>query len=329
MRKSRWIAIAATVVVLAGLGMGVVAYLYAPGTSAQASVLPEAAAWMPASANFVAYLDLASLASSPLREEWESSTHRQEAMDEVEEFREKTGINPWTDFQSLSISGREMEKGKKAWGVALNGELDPERLIAAVEEHETIERESHGDTTLYTFSKSKGTSHDLQALAFPSSTTALFGSPDYVRTMLDVGQGQEASAVDGVLKGWLNELPLDETFWCVGSAKAGLNRLMVGRKGEATHLPPLDSFAISGNLDQDVSMIARGRAADPESARKLADVVRGFVALGSLQQQQRPEIQTMLDSIHINIVDNTVVVSLAVPYETIRRLSQPTKEAVQ
>ena len=72
---------------------------------------------------------------------------------------------------------------------------------------------------------------------------------------------------------------------------------------------------------------ARGRAADPESAQKLADVVRGFVALGSLQQQAKPEMQAVLDSVQIQILENTVEAYLVVPYETLRRLAQQEKEA--
>ncbi len=326
MRKSRWIAVVAAGIVLAGLGIGALAYVSSPKVNAKASTLPEAAAWMPASANFVAHLDLVSLAASPIREEWESSPHRQKALDEVEEFRKKTGLDPWNDFRSLSISTQQNHEGQ-SWGLALIGNLDPEKIVSAIEEKEAIERDDYKGTNLFVFSHTKSDQKELQALAFPSSDTVLFGPPEYVRTMLDVGAGDKDSAADGALTGWVEELAFDATFWCVGSAKETLGDLMTRQSEGSPQIPPIDSFAISGNLESEFSMIARARSADQQSAQKLADVVRGFVALGGLQQQSRPEIQAILDSVQIQIMENTVEVYLAVPYETLKLLSRPNKEA--
>lgn len=326
MKKSRWIAITAAGIVLTGLGMGTWAYLSSPEANVQASVLPEAATWMPASANFVAHLDLVSIAASPIREEWASSPHRQKALDEVEEFREKTGLDPWNDFKALSISTQRIEESQ-SWGLALIGNVDPERILSAIEDKEAIERDSYEDTTLYIFSHAEGDHKEDHALAFPSSSTVLFGPPEYVRTMLDVGASRRPSAVEGALAGWTEELAFNDAFWCVGSAKETLGDIMTRRSESSPQIPPLESFAVSGNLDSDFSMVARGRVADQESAQKLADVVRGFVALGSLQHQEKPEIQAILDSVQIQILGNTVEVYLSIPYETLRRLVHQEKEA--
>jgi hypothetical protein len=326
MKKSHWVAIAAIGIILAGLGLGALAYLSSPRANAQAGVLPEAATWMPASANFVAYLDIVSIAASPIREEWESSLHRQEALDRVEAFREKTGLDPWNDFEALSISAQRSEESRSG-GLALIGNLDPERIISAIEEKETIERDVYEGTTLYVFSRPEGDNNVSHALAFPNSATLLFGPPEYVRTMLDVGASRAPSAVEGALAGWAGELSLNDAFWCVGSASDALERIMAQGSEDAPQIPPIESFAISGNLDSNLSMTARGRAADQESAQKLADVIRGFVALGSLQQQAKPEIQAVLDSVRIQILENTVEAYLVVPYETLRRLAQHETEA--
>jgi hypothetical protein len=322
MKKSRLMLALATGVILAGMSTGIFAYLSIPGTNARASQLPEAAAWMPASASFVAYLDVDSLLASPLSDEWMA---RQETLEETEKFREATGLDPWNDFRALSISSRMSEDGK-LWGIALSGELDPERLVSVIEEHRRLERSTYQDTTLYTFNNETQEGKESHALAFPGPATALFGSPEQVRTMLDVGAGREPAASDGPLGRWLVELPLDETFWCVGSADAGFDRLMLRAPSDSPSVPPLQSFAISGQLAADINILARGEAADPEAALKLVDVVRGFVALGSLQHQARPEVGAVLDSIRIESIDNRVEASLSVPYDTIRRLASQSRE---
>jgi hypothetical protein len=274
--------------------------------------------WMPASAGFIAYVDVDSLVSSPLREAWEGSRSRSE-LEGMDTFRQATGMDPWNDFRALSLSARA-EDGGRQWGVALSGDLDRERLISVIEEHETLARESHGDTTLYILSDKSKRSDEPHALAFPGPTIALFGTPEHVRTMLDTAAGREPSAEDGPLGSWLLDLPPSETFWCAGSAEAGMNRLLSSAPPDAPSIPPLRSFAVSGRLGPDVNVIARGDASDPDAALRLAEVIRGFVALTSLKNQGRPEYQTILDSVYIEAFDNRVEVSCSVPYETVTNL---------
>jgi hypothetical protein len=323
MKKSRLIIVLAAVIVFAGMGTGILAYLSTSGTNAQAATLPDAALWMPSSANFVAYIDLETLLSSPLREDWEASHLRENALSEVDEFREKTGMNPWTDFRALALSSRQTEENAE-WGLALTGELNPERIISSIEEKEELEQSVYRDTTLYSF---KRPNDEPQTLAFPTTSIALFGSPAYVQEMLDVGAGDLTSVVEGPLAGWINELPLDDTFWCVGSSEFAFSRFMARRSEDSPQIPPVKSFAVSGSLSSEVSMIARGKASDPEAARKLADVVRGFIALGSLKQESPPEFQAILDSVQIEVLENKVLVSVAFPYETLRRLASHHREA--
>jgi len=89
-----------------------------------------------------------------------------------------------------------------------------------------------------------------------------------------------------------------------------------------SEIPPIRSVALSGRLEADAALRARGLAANADSALKLAEVVRGFVALGGLHQAGNPDVGAILDSIQIDQYENSVEVSLNVPYETLERLSQ-------
>ncbi len=326
MKKSTLVAMLAVGIVLSGVGMGVVAHIWAPEGKAEAAMLPSAATWLPASSDLVAYIDLVSILSSPIREEWESS--RPGGFEEVEKFREATGMDPWTDFHALSFSTTTSTKGEtQDWGLVLVGDFDPEKLLSSIEERQNLERGHYLDTELFTFrNETAEKSEEPVVLAFPEPTTALFGTTQQVEAMLDVGAGRKASAVEGPLAHWIEQIPLDDTFWCAGSAEGHLSRVLDQGHGATPNIPPLQSFAISGTLDSYFSMNARGEASDPEAAQKLTDVLRGFIALGSLQQQDRPELQAILDSISIETTENRVGVSLAIPYETLRRLVAPTEE---
>jgi hypothetical protein len=324
MKISRVILILAAGIVVAGLALGSAARLGFIGAEARSTGLPASTNWMPASAELVGYLDIASVLASPLGAELESSDEGRERLHRLERFREFTGVDPRTDLEEVSFStlgAPGAESG--SWGVAVTGKLDPDKIVAHTEERVTLERSQHGGETVYVFPLGeKAGRSERTAMAFPKDATGLFGTPEHVKVMLDVGKGTRTSAAEGALLAqWSGETILKDTFWLLGSMKAG--RALASQRSEKLALPPLQTFALSGRLDTDLKMTARGVADDPESATKLADMARGLVAMGSLQQQDgRPEIQALLDSVQIRAHENRVEILVAVPYETLRRLSR-------
>ena len=188
----------------------------------------------------------------------------------------------------------------------------------------TIDAEDYQGTTIYypTPHENPESEHDgaseKTAFAFADGDTIVFGERDYIRQMLDTGHGRTGSAAPALNQNWGEGTFVNDTFWVAAAPENGF----AGMLPEGGDIPPIQSFAFSGRLDADVALRARGLAADLESAIQLADVVRGFVALGSLQQGQNPDIGAILSSIQIHQFDNEVDVSLRVPYETLERLSQ-------
>ena len=114
---------------------------------------------------------------------------------------------------------------------------------------------------------------------------------------------------------------LQETFWILGTIDAV--RTLVNQRTEGMQLPPLQTFALSGRVGTDLKMTARALTNDNESATKLADMARGLVAMGSMNQQSSsPEILAILDSVQVQVLDNRIEVSRAVPFVTLRTLSR-------
>jgi len=77
---------------------------------------------------------------------------------------------------------------------------------------------------------------------------------------------------------------------------------------------------VTGDLDPQLSLAITGEAADDAAARNLADVVRGFVALASLQAQQKPELLQLASAISVATEANRVLVTAQVPYALIDAL---------
>lgn len=113
------------------------------------------------------------------------------------------------------------------------------------------------------------------------------------------------------------------TFWAVGDQSV-LSRLpfsMPGAGGQSVTLPPVKSVIVTGELDPVVAVEVTGEAADAKAAQSLADLVRGFVALATLQSAQRPELKDLASAVSVTTDATRVRVNLRVPYELIDSLS--------
>src|SRR5258708_3730921 len=95
---------------------------------------------------------------------------------------------------------------------------------------------------------------------------------------------------------------------------------------ESIELPALKSLTVTGDLEPQVSLDITGEAADEPAAKNLADVVRGFVALASLQANQKPELKQLASAISVTTEASRVHVAARVPYEVIDSL-QPKRAA--
>ena len=334
MKKSRWILTLAAGAVVAGLSVGAVAYLGTSGVEAQSPDLPATMAWLPANASVIGHVDLTSLFNSPFREKWEEQIDAQESRGELDDFREATGLDPFADLYRASFAvvpsdTRDGSPTAESWGIAIQGAFDAGSLLSKLEAFVDIEAKDYQGTTIYhlTPRENPDTEHvgvsEKTAFAFADADTIVFGERDYIRQMLDTGEGRTGSAAPALNQNWGEGAFLNDTFWVAAAPENGF----AGMLPEGGDIPPIHSLAFSGRLDADVALRARGLAADLESAVKLADVVRGFVALGSLRQGTNPDIGAILGSIRIDQFDNEVDVSLTVPYETLERLSQQADEA--
>ena len=327
MKKSRWTLTIAAGAVAAGLGIAAFAYFTSTAVEAQSTGLPGTVEWMPADAGVVGHVDLRSLMESPLRQKWEDAVSNHGTPKGLDEFREATGLDPFQDLYGVSFAvvpgGGAEKKGKpEHWGAAVHGAFDSERILSKIREEVNVETEVHEGTTIYLLTRKEESDDDEAeqpepALAFPDGGILLIGEPGYVREMIDAGAGRSASAAANLIERWGEGNFALDTFWIAASPEGGLGPIMP----QAGEVPPVQSVSLSGRTDTELSLRARGKAADAESATQLADVVRGLVALGAMQRAENPDLGTVLDSIQIEQAENEVQISLSVPYETLESMA--------
>ncbi len=321
MNSSRWtraMGILAAVVVLAGVATGAIAYFAGAGAGFQSGTVSPLFDFVPEGASLIGYVDLRLVASSPLAESWSEGMRDRTPLDEIEE---STGIDLLNDVDSLTLAVGAGSAKPERWGIAVAGDFDRDRLIEKISTRESaVETSRYAGSDLYLIRS--GT--EATAVAQPDDSTLLVGEPAYVREMLDAGAGKKAFA-KGNLESWGYGDFAGETFWLAG-APPDFVKGFVDRGGEN---PSLRSFAVTGRLETDLILRARGRAADPKTAKELADVVRGLVALGRLRQDSSREsaiLGEMAQSVSVELADEAIDVSLLVPYDSIRQLLSSQRE---
>ena len=331
MNRSRLVVLASTLIVGAG-ALAAVGALYLDPARAAVGPLPAEGLVLPADAQFVMGIDVRRFVASPFYARF-GEGHAAARPQAFAEMEEKTGINPERDVDAIYVAGRKgAGKGHDGNGVVIVlGTFDRYKVSRAIEtSHKGATSTKYQGTPVYLFEESRA-GRKAGAVAFLDDHTLVMGSRTGVEQTIDTksgdGQGLRSNAA---LTALLETVRPGSTFWMVGdhSALAHLPKGIPGPggDGQALNLPPLKTVVVTGDLDPVVSFEATGEAADAAAAQNLADVVRGFVALASLQASQKPELKQLASGVSVTTDANTVRIAARFPYELLESL-RPKKAA--
>jgi hypothetical protein len=294
--------------VAAGLGA-----LYLDPARAAVGPLPAEGLVLPANARFVMGVDVKRLTASPFYQ-------KQVALrpDAFRDLEAKTGVNPERDVETLLVAG-----GTQDQGLALFvGNFDRARLAR------TIETEKKGQVTwkdvqgatVYLFNEGQ---KGAGAASFLDDRRLVVGSAAAVEAAV-AARGGVGFKANAAMTSLLERVKPGSTFWMVGdqSLLANLPKSVPMGGGESTvTLPALKSVVVTGDLEPLVTVAITGDAADEPSAKNLADVVRGFVAIMSMQGGQKPELKQLASAVSVTTETNHVQVNARIPYELIEALA--------
>jgi hypothetical protein len=333
MTRSRSVVFLGSVVVAVGVLAALSAVYLAPARAA-VGPLPAFGLALPADTRFVVGFDVQRLARSPLYGRYAAGpvSVRPDAFRDLEE---RTGLKPERDLEHVIIAGRS--QGPKAPPVALvQGRFDRTKLSLAIENQakdgkgkKDVTWKTLAGTTVYMFSEGQAGAF---ALAFLSDDTLVLGDQAGVEaTLTSQAAGKQTLRGNAALMGLLEAVKPGSTFWMVGdqSLLAQMPGAVqapgaTGATGGSLNLPALKSLVVTGDLDPQVTLDVTGEAGDEAGARNLADVVRGLVALMSLQAGQKPELQGLASAFSVTSEGARVHLSGRIPYEMLDAL-QPKK----
>jgi len=329
MNRSRLVFFAAMTVVVVGVAAGVGALWLSPARAAVGPLAGEALI-LPADARFVMGFDVKRFAASPFYERFkEQRGMKPEALQQLEE---KTGLNPTRDIDQIVVAGSGT-KGAPGVAIAL-GHFDLYRLGRAIETDGKAHGTSFEGVTVYDFADEAA--HPM-SLAFLDESTLVFGPKDQVlQAVSSRTRGETPLKTNAELMARVEKIRPGSTFWMVGdqSLLASLPTSVPapgasGAGGPTLSLPALTGLTVTGDLDPQVSLAVTGEAKDAAAAKNLADVVRGLVAMASLQAAQKPELQQLASAVSVATEENRVLVSARIPYETLDALQPKRAQAVQ
>ena len=328
MTRSRLTVLASSIVVVLGLVAGLGA-LWLNQARAAVGPLPGEALVLPADARFVMGFDVKRFTASPFYARFASERGMQpEALRELEE---KTGLNPARDVDQIVVAGTG-GAGKDAPGLAMVfGRFDTYKLGRALETEGKVIGHNVDGVSVYSFKEEDARS---LAVAFLDENVLLFGPRTQVEaTVSSRTRGETPLKKNAVLLGLVEKVRPGSTFWMVGdqSLLAGMPTSVpapgASADGATVSLPALKSLTVTGDLDPQVSLSVTGEAVDALAAKNLADVVRGFVALMSLQARQKPELQQLASAVTVATDETRVLISARVPYELLDALREKAKPA--
>ena len=314
MTRSRRVVFVSMVVVAIGVTAALSALFLDPARAAVGPV-PAEGLVLPADARFVMGVDVKRLTSSPLYKK-----QRSMRPDSFRDLEAKTGVNPERDVDTLLVAG-----GSQDQGLALFvGTFDRPRLARIIETEKKgqVTWKDVQGTTVYLFREGE---KGAGAAAFLDDRRVVVGSAAAVEAAVAANaQGGAGLKGNAAITGLLERVKPGSTFWMVGDQTLLANlpkSVPMGGNDSTMTLPALRSLVVSGDLDPVVSVAITGDAADEPGARNLADVVRGLVAILSMQGNQKPELKQLASAVSVTTEASRVQVNARIPYELIEALS--------
>ncbi len=317
--KHRKFVVASTLILLgiAGAVAGLALYTNY-SVKASAPTLPDALNNLPADCQFVFGMNVQKFVASPVYAKMQQRQDRPIGND-LAVFIEKTGVDPTRDTSYLVTAGRSHEKGKGQGVVIVVGTFNKDAIIAYIRSKATPVETAYGDATIMMFPEKTGDALN-NGIVFLNEREIALGNLEYLKAVLDVRmKGNQSILSNPTMASLVNSINPDEMFWFAGDAAGVLSNATVTTPLGA-NISSIQNIVGTLNITEAVMGKITVTAVDADAATKLADVAKGFVALGQLAGDQNPDIKTLLSGLSVLQNANQISVALNFPTDLLDKL---------
>jgi hypothetical protein len=318
MNRRRFVVASLLALTLAAAGVTGLALYSNYAVKAAIVGLPEALDYMPATTRAVFGMNVTKFVASPAYAKLEARQGKSIA-DDLADFIAKTGVDPRRDLHYL-IAGGSGPIGRGSAGLAIAvGSFNTAGITTYINGKTTPIKVDYRGSTVLMFDEGRTVD---KGIAFLSEKEIAVGDLESLKAMLDV----RAHAAPGIMSNTaieplLHGLDPEEMFWFAGDTAEILSKAPQDAKLGAT-LQSLRDITGTLNIGDAVTGKVTLTAADEESARKVADVARGFVALGQLAGDYDARVADLLKGVSVTQDRNRIRVSLNFALDLLERLEQ-------
>jgi hypothetical protein len=339
-KTTRYVLVTAAVLLLAGIGVGLVAYYRISRTASIPAGLPDELRYVPATAELVAYADVKTVMGSELRRQIqrsEADARRGQSMHQIAGIDLETQVSHVVaylekmDADSPHAQGAERTEppndGPPPGLLIAQGTFSQDQVEQFLRaEGRTIEDYHGKHIVIHAWhpddrdGKDRGADADV-AIGFLEPHLIALGHVDLVRAAIDTG-GSASHAPNITSNGDVMKIVRDaagETAWVVGHFDAVSRRIGLPR-AVRQQVPELRMVAAKAHINGGVKATIQAETADQAAADQVRDVVRGFVSLIRLQAGAKPELQDVVKSIELGGSGSTVRLSFGMTPEAVRAI---------
>jgi hypothetical protein len=315
--RGRRVVVLSLAVVAVGV-MVALGALYLDPARAAVGPMPGVGMALPAQTRMVTGLDVRRFVASPFYQRY--SQQSQGRLQAFRDLEARTGVSPERDVDQILLASQK-DRGA---AVIVLGRFDRKRVVQGIERQRGVTTASHEGGPLYVF---QAGATGASSLAFLGDNVLVMGTRGAVeQTVTSFVKGQDGLKGNPELLALVQSVRPGATFWTAGdqSLLSALPSAIPapGGGGASLTLPGMKSLVVTGDLDPSVSFEAVAQAADDNAARQLGDVIRGLIALATLQASQKPELQQLASALTVTTEASRVRVNGRVTYELLDALQR-------
>jgi hypothetical protein len=290
--------------------------------SADIPGLPRAVTYLPAECDAVFGINVQKLVASPFFAKIEAE-HGEKIGADLAEFIAKTGVDPRNDIDYVIAGGRKVDQ--KGEGVAIAvGDFNTAAITTFINTQGVPIEVHYKEATVLMIPEDNGSTLD-KGIAFLSESEIALGDLESLKDVLDVRSGSAAGIESNpTIEPLLVDLNPGEMFWFAGDASRILDKAPTDTP-LGGNLSAVQNVVGTLNLTDAVQGQITATARDVDSATKLADIAKGFIALGQLAIEQSPqhqELNELMQGITITQDENRIQLMVNFPIELLEKLHE-------
>ena len=324
-KRTRYFMAGSAAIVVAGLGVGLIAFYSGGFPALSASTGPTELAYVPSDATVVAYADVRGIMDSELRQRLKATMPIHETGQQ--EFQEKTGIDIEHDIDYV-VAAMTPSTGKPAGLVVARGRFDNVKLEGLVREHGGAVEDYKGKRLLNVSNHDMHPENlpvpDAQRIAQRMMTVAFLepglvavGEAASVKHAIDAQMSAQSITTNEEMMSLVKEIEASNNAWAVGRFDVIASQAKLPEQ-VARQIPAVKWFAAAGRINGGLAGTLRAEARDEQAADNLRDIVRGFLALARMQAQNDPKLNAFAQSLELTGTGKTVSLTFTVPSEILQ-----------